>query len=230
MVYFELYGLPGAGKSTVSNIVVAQLKSRGYKLATYDDIYYRLGRGYFRKIRFYLEVLYHFSEYRLFFYFFKLYKCCHKRNIRYLNKLIYFSHQILMTANSGSYDIIFLDEGLIQFISSLFYAESYQNNKYLKNIVAILDEYIKINPVFCSIEVNESMQRIKNRPYQRKTRYSFSVGSSMLKSVLEYRNYNLKSISSAFPPHIQIDMLENVEDNANLIVEKVKSLIDVRYN
>ena len=39
MVYYELYGLPGAGKSTLANIIIYELRAKGYKVGAWDDVY-----------------------------------------------------------------------------------------------------------------------------------------------------------------------------------------------
>ena len=41
MVYYELFGLPGAGKTTLSAPIVKKLKDNGYKVAVWDDVFHR---------------------------------------------------------------------------------------------------------------------------------------------------------------------------------------------
>ena len=64
--YYELYGLPGAGKSTLANILISELRAKGYKVGTLDDVYNRRPNVKFKQ-SLKREMLFHINEYKLFF-------------------------------------------------------------------------------------------------------------------------------------------------------------------
>lgn len=219
MICFELFGLPGAGKTTVTTPLIEYFNEKGYQVASHRNTYGKRER----KIQEWLKILFSFSEYRLFFYYWMLYRKANKRDIRYLRSLVYYSHQILRTIKEDKYDIMFLEEGVIQYISSLFYLEKISDDLYVKKIASELLKKIKIIPILCSVDIEESMKRVKERSTQQNSRYSHSVGTSLLRNVLYCRQYNLNVISSFFSPIVVIDMnkpiIENVRTLINLLTE-----------
>ena len=219
MLYYELFGLPGAGKTTVALSVVKHLRDKGYRVALLEDIYGNGVRGHR------LEMLFSLSEYRLYYYICRLYGKSCKKHISFLKKLLHYSHQILKTTKENKYDIIFLEEGIIQYISSLFYLEDIPDNKILGKIVSYLTERVVIEPIFCYADISTSMKRIKERPYKQTARYSFFVGQQTLEEALTHRLNNLHVISSYFPSHITINMKRPADENALLLISIIENRI-----
>lgn len=221
MVYYELYGLPGAGKSTLANIIISELRAKGYKVGTWDDVYYRCPNVIFKQ-SLKREMLFHINEYKLFFWCWKAYKNCKNPNQSFYNKLLILTHQLLMVAKENNYDIVILEEGAIQYISSLRYLEDFFDDRDYQRISHYLNKRLIINPVFCNIDIVESMSRVKNRGYGSK-RFTYSVGSEKFKQAMIYKETNLRKISSTFLPPIEINMKAPVADNARLLVSEILS-------
>lgn len=221
MVYYELYGLPGAGKSTVANILISELRAKGYKVCTWDDVYYRCPNVIFKQ-SLKREMLFHINEYKLFFWCWKAYKNCKNPNRAFYNKLLILTHQMLMVAEENNYDIVILEEGAIQYISSLRYLEDFSDDKDYERISRYLNKRIIIHPVFCNIDIAESMSRVRNRGYGSK-RFTYSVGTENFKQAMFYKEKNLRKISSTFAPPIEINMKSPVADNARLLVTEILS-------
>lgn len=218
MYYYELYGLPGAGKTTIALQVINCLKSQGYKVASYDDVF---GSGIIDK-KYWLKILFNFKMYKLYFYYLQLYCKCHKKERGFLKKLLYYSNNILRISQGDNYDVMFLDEGIIQFLSSLFYMEDIPQNSDIKKIVHYLNNKIVMRPILCSVDMNVSLKRIKERPYKQTGRFSHSIGASVLEKALKHKAYNLDVISSYFPSHIEIDMIRPVIYNTDFLLSKIK--------
>lgn len=221
MVCYELYGLPGAGKSTVANILITELRAKGYKVGTWDDVYYRCPNVIFKQ-SLKREMLFHINEYKLFFWCWKAYKNCKNPNRAFYNKLLILTHQLLMVAEENNYDIVILEEGAIQYISSLRYLEDFSDDKDYERISCYLNKRIIIHPVFCNIDIAESMSRVRNRGYGSK-RFTYSVGTENFKQAMFYKEKNLRKISSTFAPPIEINMKSPVADNARLLVTEILS-------
>ena len=221
MVCYELYGLPGAGKSTVANILISELRAKGYKVGSWDDVYYRCPNVIFKQ-SLKREMLFHINEYKLFFWCWKAYKNCKNPNRAFYNKLLILTHQLLMVAEENNYDIVILEEGAIQYISSLRYLEDFSDDKDYERISRYLNKRIIIHPVFCNIDIAESMSRVRNRGYGSK-RFTYSVGTENFKQAMFYKEKNLRKISSTFAPPIEINMKSPVADNARLLVTEILS-------
>ena len=227
MIYYELYGLPGAGKTTVTSSLVDKLKEDGYKVAEHKDVYHRRGLK-LASISAYLEMLFQPSEYKLFWFYLMLYLKCRQKNRYYLIKLIFYSHQILMTIKEGKYDVMFLEQGVIQFISSLFYLEDCPIDNQLGKISKYFSK-LNINPILCSVDICESMKRIKERPYFQNTRFSHYVGTENLETALKHKIHNLKVIASYFPDCYEINMTDTIQQNVSLLLSFVnKKLVDMK--
>ncbi|MBE6257007.1 MAG: ATP-binding protein [Prevotella sp.] len=221
MVYYELYGLPGAGKSTLANIIIYELRAKGYKVGAWDDVYYRCPNVIFKQ-SLKREMLFHINKYKLFFWCWKAYKNCKNPNRAFYNKLLILTHQLLMVAEENNYDIVILEEGAIQYISSLRYLEDFSDDKDYKRISRYLNKRLIIYPVFCNIDIAECMSRVRNRGYGSK-RFSYSVGCEKFKQTMIYKEKNLRRISSTFLPPIEINMKAPVADNARLLVAEILS-------
>ena len=144
MVYYELYGLPGAGKTTITSSLVDKLKAEGYKVAERKDVYIRRGSKINSK-SVYWEMLFQPSEYKLIWYYLMLYLKCKQKNRYHLKNLLFYSHQILMTIKEGKYDMMFLDAGIIEYIASLFYMDCPLITTLIKSRDIFQDE---ISPLF----------------------------------------------------------------------------------
>lgn len=222
MVYYELYGLPGAGKSTLANIIISELRAKGYKVGTWDDVYYRCPNVIFKQ-SLKREMLFHINEYKLFFWCWKAYKNCKNPNRAFYNKLLILTHQLLMVAEENNYDIVILEEGAIQFISSLRFLEDFSDDNDYQRISHYLNKKLLINPVFCNIDIAESMSRVKNREDGSERRFSYRIGAEKFKQAMIFKEKSLRKISSTFAPPIEINMKAPVADNARLLVTEILS-------
>ena len=90
----------------------------------------------------------------------------------------------------------------------------------------MLDKRIKIQPVFCSIDMEESLNRMKNRTYAQQARYSFSKGISVLEKAMKHKAHNLEEISSVFPDPITIDMTVSVDENVGILLSIIRDRIN----
>lgn len=222
MVFYDLYGLPGAGKSTLANIIISELRAKGYKVGSWKDVYYRHPKNRFNHpLR--LEILFHVNEYKLFFWCWKAYKNCKNPNQSFYYKLLILTHQLLMVAEENNYDIVILEEGAIQYISSLRFLEDFSDDNDYQRISHYLNKKLLINPVFCNIDIAESMSRVKNREYGSERRFSYRIGAEKFKQAMFYKEKNLRRISSTFLPPIEINMKAPVADNARLLLTEILS-------
>lgn len=219
-LYFELYGLPGAGKTTLLNPIVQKLISEGYKVAGRPEIYDRL---YYRQTKLLIltEMLLHISNFKLYYKIWKLHNKSDNPNIRYYKKLVFLIHQILMMTKSNKYDFVICDEGIIQHISSFFFQTDFKDHDIMQEIARDLQNIIDICPIFCSITIEESLRRMKERPYGQDRRYSYSLSLPLLEKVMKYRSHNLDVISSFFPTPIVVDMRKKVDENINFLISKI---------
>ena len=210
--YYELYGLPGAGKTTICDPLIEQLRKEGYRVASWDEVFYR-NCTISSKRRVFLEMLCSFDEFSIFFRYWLIYRKCKSGHKYYLKKLLFLIHQILKTIEEENYDIVIIDEGIIQFTSSLCFMENFPDNVNIEKIAYKFKKKFAIHPILCSVSMEECMKRIKERPYGQERRYSYKKGQSFLKEALKHRENNLNVISSVFANPIVIDMTKDSKEN-----------------
>lgn len=219
MDYYELYGLPGCGKTTVSRLLVKQLREEGYKVADFTDIFLKYSRGYLRKWEF-IKLLFLIKEYPLFYHLWRLFKECNCKNKRRLSNLMILIHRIIRVKKNSDYDIIFLEEGVIQFISSLVYLEKIRDNDRICKIVSRLNKIVKIQPIYCCLDIELSLERIMGRE-RSGDRFSKSTDADVMRKALNYKKTNLEIIATPFLYKMKIDMTETIENNVKILESKL---------
>lgn len=225
-VYFELYGLPGAGKTTLCRPVISKLKQIGYDVADLDDIYSRncKKRG---KISILLKMLIMVRLYPLYYKLWRVYMSCDSsdRNLSYFFKALFLSYQILDAYKRGGFDAIFCEEGFIQYISSFCYSDVMPNSCSLNNLCTYISSLLKVQLIHCDIGVEDSFTRIKERPVVSK-RFSSSYSSDLLKKALISKQTNLATISSHFSKVLNLDMLKDITDNNKILFDFVSQKLN----
>lgn len=225
-VYIELYGLPGAGKTTLCRPVISILKDMGYKVASLDDVYNRNCRGG-RKYSVFLKMLFKVKLYPLYYKFWKFFMSCNPddRDFSYFVKALFLSYQILDTNKNGDFDVILCEEGFIQYISSFCYSDEMLESVALKKLCTYISSLLILYTIHCNLDTEESFKRINGRPVISR-RFSSSCSSEILKKALISKDANLKIISSHFPKAINLDMLKDVADNQKALIEFINKILN----
>ena len=221
-----MYGLPGAGKTTISIPVILKLKEKGYKVADLTDVYFRNcnKRSKFKVI---IELLLTKNSYILFF---SIALYCLKfsqesGNLKFLFKLLFLVHQIIKTLDEGKYDLVLCEEGIIQYMTSLFFMSRMHDNELLRKIMSRITTKIHILAINCDIEIEESFKRISKRG-ETSRRYSSKTSSPILISALKMKRKNLSIIAKYVPVVYKIQMKQDVDNNKkdlyNLLLTEIQ--------
>lgn len=220
-VYFELYGLPGAGKTTLCRPVINFLEDNGYKVADLDCIYHRNCRNG-NKIPVFLKLLLKVRLYPLYFKLLKVYLSCNSsdRSFSFFLKSVFLSYQILDANKKGKYDIILCEEGFVQYISSFSYAEKLPNTESIKELCSYIHSLIEVHLIQCLLGVEDSFKRIEGRPVVSR-RYSSTCPAEQLRKALDTKSINLSVISSYFSNKLSLDMFENLNNNRQRLISYI---------
>lgn len=220
-VYFELYGLPGAGKTTLCRPVISLLKGKGYKVADLDDVYHRNCRNG-SKYPVILNMMFKVKCYSLYYRMWKVFLTCdtNDRNFSYFLKAAFLSFQIIDAMKNGDYDIVLCEEGFIQYVSSFCYSTDLPESKHLSNLCAYMSSLLRFNSVHCCLDVDVSLKRINNRPVLSR-RFSSSCSSDLMRKALISKSGNLRVISSYFTNALNLDMLKDVDGNQKALLSYI---------
>lgn len=195
MKYIELYGLPGAGKTTVSVPVINRLRDSGLKVADLSAVYFRNCKSK-NKLRVLVELAFSYKNYLIYLslirYGFTAIRTYD--GLASFFKLFFLIHQLMMTIRENRYDLVLCEEGVIQYLSSLNYTEEMRDNTALALLFTRLQSRFDIIAVNCRISVEESMNRIKGRG-ETSRRYSRKTPSDLLRLALRTKERNLTTIA-----------------------------------
>lgn len=169
----EFTGLPGAGKSTVARRVVAELNAAGYRCLT-RDVWRELRLAKPQRPPRSTKELFHF----LWFCTTRTTTALHalsysiqvsprnrrslQRGLTFLRKL-FFIRRAVREGARGGYDIILLDQGLMQYFFSMVVPASPPPEKNLSRLLkSVLDELPRAIVSF-DVDIDTAIERIKER-------------------------------------------------------------------
>ena len=118
------------------------------------------------------------------------------------------------------YDVLILDEGIVQYISSLFYNTVLPEDFYQDRIFRHLcGKGVKPTLVCCQLDIEENIRRLRNRNIV--TRFSLIEDDRELSRVMGIRYINLNRIAKGFGIDATIDMQDDVCNNAEIIKKQI---------
>ena len=222
----EFYGLPGVGKSTICDLLEEKLNLTGYKVIniqkqkkciTIQD-----------KINKAILTLKSFA----FIDNIKLYKILNNYKRVYgknelsdywIRRIIVTNYLLKKEIKRSTYDYILLDEGIVQFITSIVHDEVIKNDIYTdeicKNISNVYSNYTTV--IHCNLDYKNIIGRLKKRN-KKNDRFIFTDEDMMLK-VLKKKEKNLDTISHKILFNEYIDL--NLEDKLDLNCQKIMNRI-----
>ena len=124
---------------------------------------------------------------------------------------------------SDKHDIMLLEQGLVQFLYTVFFDRMIDNSVY-KNVLEKICKYFRIYFVFCQCPDCVIQERIVRRSAdgkERKRRIEDVVGKS---DVMEYHKKIFELLLREIPPErvIRIDTSNELKDNQKLIYEWIR--------
>lgn len=222
-IVIELNGCCGCGKSTLVAMFGKQLKENRIRYITLSELlnqnqmkWYQNLLGCNRGIGSLL-----------------LRYCCSIRPIRF-DRIDYFKHvlnlynAINQVIQEGRYDVILLDEGILQGLSSIAYLDNIQKKEATIQALDALFKNKKFCVVNCNLEYEELLRRIDKRK-RNVGRIDKHVGAETMKRVLKSQYGNLKKLRKVLPEYvvdIDLDMKQENEKNAEMMLAVCQKLLE----
>lgn len=229
----EFTGLPGAGKTTITNAVISELTKEGYDCfpsSTLDN-----SKTDERRI---LGQL--FAKLRLLFY---LTFCLVKHNHVTLNALRYAFRvtpfnlagfrrvlmlvtrlELISSVTGDDYDFLVFDEGLIQNIWSIVITGNPPSKKYLIRLLRNLLEEITLAIILVDVDIDIAVKRIEERStsHSRFDRMSPNKAEKLLlKNAQHFECITGYAVALKKADRLKIEGSSPIEDNVNAIVHFV---------
>lgn len=219
-IIVEFNGLPGLGKTTVADLLMAELNDRGYKTVS----------GKYRRNKFYtlhhpVPELYNLKLYKLVSVFAKSIppKGRKRTHVHWTN---FYARKYESIVKYSGADFAIVDEAIVQFLVAMAFQDRIPVSEKAEDVVVKLKSLgIKFVRVDCVNHVEEAARRIMSRP-SRGLVFE-SMGQDELLKTLEVEAANFEYLRSVFSNVYQnqkvitIDTLEDPETNVQKIMNSI---------
>lgn len=228
----EFNGLPGCGKSTVSEALILMLREKEIECVTYDVVHEKMPEGTVRKI-IYALCNWNFKE------TFQLYcisKCVNGSSFITQLRRVAIAEQICVNYRKFAIgkSICVIDQGLIQAIASILHTFEINNKgKIIKLTKEIISKYKNLLAVVNSDStVITAKTRIRFRNFDHGSRMNYIRDDSELLELLEKQMNNVelirRSINGIGIRHIDIDMCNESDSNAEELMRWIISNVSAK--
>lgn len=226
----EFIGLPGAGKTTIAQKAIEYLTSSGYRcfgLSTLDNpegIEKKKG-GFFSKLR----TLYNFAFSCVMYRRLAINVFLFAINVKPLrlvnlqrSLLLLVRLKVMKTLMDGNYDLIIIDQGLIQYVWSIAVTGEHPSNiKYLERVLKSILEEISLFVIMVDVETELAVKRIVSRPTMR-SRFDRMPASKAEAMLSKHKQIFSQIIDTAHTfrdtGYLNIDGSQPIPKNVSLIV------------
>lgn len=227
-VIVEFYGLPGSGKTTIVNETIKELKDK-YKVFTLDDVYF-YKQGKFNELLIYIKSIIYFDNFRLIISLLRCFKSISRERLSDSLRLLKFRYQLIKFYQKENFDVLILEEGLIQYLTSVAYKNPLnldQMTKLFKSTEIDAKDYYYIN---LFIDKHESLDRIRKRALLDKNtakRRTDSLGDEYALTVLAVTKTNMDLINGLIQnqKNVIISSMNTINESVNLITSFVNKYI-----
>ncbi len=219
----EFNGLPGCGKTTTVDELIKIFQSVQVNAATLDDVYFYKEKNKFSKLITLLLAVFSIKEFNINFsiirYFLK-FNFTIERFI-YMLRLIKVYYQIRKVMMSGSYNVIILEEGIIQYIASISHIDNIKDEDMLKELVEkIFRKFRRVLCVNCELDISEVIKRIRQRNLCNR-RFDIMADEDLYNGLLANKvAFEIMKKSNHGKEQVEIHMVDSPDFNANKIFEK----------
>lgn len=222
LILLEFNGIPGSGKTTLSNRMIANMKDMNYTIESYHRVIKKPTRKNLRHLTRYLFSIKP-SSFKL-GYFVVMYlftnKIFNQENWRRVISLIILFDLYQKKSLENNDEVIVVDQGIIQQMISMLYKSELIDDKYVKKII----KYTKKKDLgVCIINVDTDVKESFDRLSQRKGNISRiqTLSNEMAINTLNTQQNNLckirKIINEIDLESIDINTKESIDKNVLLL-------------
>ena len=222
----EFMGLPGCGKTTISNDLVVKLRAKGYKVQLLSEFQSRIFLNPVAR-------LFHSLRFGSFQYRLKVKKYIKNQSIgkssegrlRYTLYIMSFYKRFLLEKSEWS--ILLVDQGLFQSVTSLNHGNAQLETNGLIGVVdewnEIINHLIVLN---CNIDVAQSTKRIitRNKSNGRFDKMSEDklIGQLELQVLIQEQLWDFMNLNKINFQKFELSTEQKIDDNVSKIIGIVR--------
>lgn len=230
----EFVGLPGSGKTTLSNLVASKLEARGINVISREEILrqWHQQKALQKLLKLFSSNINQWNILRNSLTFATQVKPINLQSFLRAGKVFVNVRRNDAVVRAGNCQIILLEQGLLQTVWSIVITGSMPQISYPKRAMTALFDNRSIAIINCKIDLNTAVSRIKNRPSKKKKDSYFDLMDSkqadcLLTKYFPYLQEIIKYAQTAKIPILEVDGALALEENSEKVVNWIISqLID----
>ncbi|MEM8830727.1 MAG: hypothetical protein AAGE96_15405 [Cyanobacteria bacterium P01_G01_bin.19] len=232
----EFVGLPGSGKTTLSNLVAFKLESKGIKIVSREEI---LKQWHQKKALSKLFKLFTFNSnqwniLRNSLTFAAQVKPINLQSFLRAGRVFVNVKRNDDLVRARNCQIILLEQGLLQTIWSIVITGSLPQFSYPKRTMVTLFDHRSIAIVNCKLDLNTAVSRIKNRPRKKIKDSYFDLMDSkqvydLLTKYCPYLQEIINWVKTEEIPMLEVDSSLTLEENSEKIANWIVSQLGANY-
>ncbi len=224
MIFIEFNGLPGSGKTTIVERLIAELKKEGVRTISLEEIIFFRKSSFDTKFRQLIGALFCPSCFRLNYNTFNLIieSGISMERIKYAMRLIKLNYQIKRVINTESFDLLLLDEGFVQFVTSIPHNKTFIKEISVSKVCRyIMDTYSDIQIINCILPIEMTISRSKNRKSSI-SRFD-NLNPTELERQLGIKSHNIEVMRKLIPKkcQLEVNLSEDIDKNVNWLKDYI---------
>ena len=221
----EFVGLPGSGKSTLSNLVTSKLETKGIKIVSRAEILqqWHQTKALSKLSKLFASNANQWNILRNSLTFAARVKPINLQSFLRAGRVFVNVKRNDAVVRARNCQIILLEQGLLQTVWSIVITGSLPQLGYPKQIMTTLFDNRAIAIINCQIDLDTAVSRIKNRPQKKKKDSYFDLMDSkqvhnLLTKYFPYLQEIVNYAQTAQIPILEVDSSLTVEENSEKIV------------
>jgi hypothetical protein len=229
VVFLEFNGIPGSGKTTLSDRVIENMKGASYTVESYHQLIKKPTRNNLKRLVRYLFSIKLSSlkiGYLALMYLITNKKFNHENGLRVISLIVLFNfYQKKSLANDE--EVILVDQGMVQQMVSMLFESELIAEKYVKKLIRYTQKKdMGIIIVNIDLDINESFERLTKREGNISRIQKLKKDTAMLTLIMQQNNFNKirKIIRELDLESITVNTQGSIETNVLLLENYIKGM------
>jgi len=229
VVFLEFNGIPGSGKTTLSDRVIENMKGASYTVESYHQLIKKPTRNNLKRLVRYLFSI-KLSSFKIGYlalmYLITNKKLNHENGLRVISLIVLFDfYQKKSLANDE--EVILVDQGMVQQMVSMLFESELIAEKYVKKLIRYTQKKdMGIFIVNIDLDINESFERLTRREGNISRIQKLKKDTAMHTLIMQQNNFNKirKIIRELDLESITVNTQGSIETNVLLLENYIKGM------
>lgn len=230
-IFLEFNGIPGSGKTTLSNRVIMDMKRKNYPVESYHEVIKKPNRKNSKHLLLYLFRIKPGSVkigYLATMYLITNKKLNHENWLRVISLVVLFDFYQKKGQDCGD-EVILVDQGIVQQIISMLYESELIADKYVKKLIRFAKKKnVGLYVVNVDLDINTSFERLVQRKGNISRIQKLSGADAIHTLTIQQNNFNkIREVLNELElESIDVNTKASIDESVQLIVNYIISIKD----